>query len=352
MDYSVTAMWVICVYAYWRGVKEKKWMIFASIFLGMALATKINALFIYMSLLFFWIISPEKKKLLIKSIPVFVIPPVLFFASWPWLWKDPIARFWEYFNFHMQHVFLRTYYMGKVYLNVPWQYTLTMVSLTIPLIILIFAVFGLFCVFRKSFRRERIWILFNALFPIIIFSFPKTPRYDGIRLFMASFPFICIIFGMGLEFFNRFKMKYVLWCVFIPLFILSIYNGVIKYHPYQIAYYNELMGGIEGAEIKGMERDYWGGCYEDILDWLNKQGDIRIFVYEYPYAFLWYKIDGMLNHGVILDSYHRSKYMVLLIRQGFFNKETWEYYNNKKPVCSVELFGVPLVCVYEVDEKI
>jgi hypothetical protein len=42
----------------------------------------------------------------------------------------------------------------------------------------------------------------------------------------------------------------------------------------------------------------------------------------------------------------QADYLVLLVRQGRFDKELWRFYRTEKPVKSVTLLGQPLVNVY------
>lgn len=352
MDYPVTAMWLLCVYAYWRGTKEKRWIIYTAIFLGVALAVKITAFFIYVPIFLCWLLSGNKKRLFFWSIPLFIIPPLVFFLFWPWLWKDPVSRIWEYILFHKDHVFLRTHYFGKTYLKPPWHYPFVMTFFTIPVVVLVPFFIGIFSVFSRRFRKEKILILFNALLLLLIVALPTTPKYDGVRLFLPVFPFICILYGAGIYVLtSKLKWRKVFYWVYMPIFAFSIYSGVISYHPHQVVYYNELIGGIKGAFEKGMEMDYWAGSYKGILEWLNKQGKCRIYVFEDPYAFSWYHEDGMLSGDITLNRFGNSKYMVVLVRQGFFNEEVWDFFRNKTPAYSVKPKGVPLTCVYRINDE-
>jgi len=44
---------------------------------------------------------------------------------------------------------------------------------------------------------------------------------------------------------------------------------MIKLHPYQYIYYNELVGGLKGAYGQ-YETDYWGKAYKEATEWFNK----------------------------------------------------------------------------------
>jgi hypothetical protein len=59
-----------------------------------------------------------------------------------------------------------------------------------------------------------------------------------------------------------------------------------------------------------------------------------------------YKENGMLNKTVKFSDKNNSDYLVLLIRQGFFNEEMWKYYKYEKPVFSVQLSQTNLVNIY------
>lgn len=376
LDYPLTAFWFLVIYVYWKGMEKGwKWTIIAAILLGFALLIKLTALFIYAPLTVCWLIfcrGGSKNKQgggkdaslkkpdhpVLKLVPVFLVPPVIFVTFWPWLWKNSFERLYHYFVFHLHHFKIPVFYLGEQYLVAPWHYPLVFVLITVPLIVLVPFLIGISKTNSIRNRKINAFILFNAFFPILIVSLPWIPKYDGVRLFLPSFPFLCMVSGLGLKFLLE-KIKgtgFVSFFIagYLLLFGISIYVSVIKMHPYQSSYFNELAGGIDGASRKGFEHDYWGSAYLDILEWLNRN-DAKSFwlcmtnvdpkAY-FPFAF--YKDMGLMNQAVSFTSKDKADYAILLIRQGFFDKEMWEYYLDENPVFTVKKSNTPLVGIYRI----
>lgn len=372
MDYAVMAVWVATLYAFWRGIKDFRWLWAVSFLLGLGLLIKINAFMIYIPILFSWFfldrkipsglteeggtakkttISPGFKKILI----LFGIPPILFVAGWPWLWPQLVHRILDFLSFHFHHPPIYTYYLGVQTQLPPWHYPFILTLTTVPLITLIPFFIGLVWILIRPSRIYG-WILFNALFPLAVSAFPSTPKYDGVRLFLPAFPFICLIAGIGIwkiaGIAKRVRLEKIFYFLFAFLFALTLYFSIVKIHPYQSSYFNELVGGLRGAQKMGLETECWGNAYIGVLPWMNDHPDQTFWIYMADIeprilcGFDLYKQDGLLKQSVKLDSRQNSDYLVLLIRQGFFNEEMWKIYRTQKPVFSVHVSGADLVSIY------
>jgi len=373
MDYPITSLWLVVIYSYWKAMKDPKWIIVSSMLLGFALLAKINSFLIYIPLLFYWVLTHhgqlkcimrgkswlkcrESTQIFHKIFPLFIIPPIIFIAFWPWLWKDTFQRVTEYLSFHMHHAIVYVYYLGTQYPIAPWHYPWVLTFLTVPLIILAPFFIGLVSIIFRP-NKTNIFLLLNAFLPLIMISFPSVPKYDGVRLFLPAFPFICMIAGMGLNqiflLSKKIKMEKLFYLGFMVMFLLTIYSSIFKIHPYQSSYFNEVIGGVDGAAKKGFELEYWGNAYIGALKWLNAQPGKTFWVYMADLeptamrAFQLYKENGLLKKSIKFGNKDNSDYLILLIRQGFFNEEMWEYYKYKKPVFSVKLSQTNLVNIYK-----
>lgn len=372
MDYAVMAVWVAALYAFWKGIKDPGWLWAVSFLLGLGLLLKINAFMIYIPILFSWFFLDRKpppvpseegriaKKTNIsqwfkKILILFGIPPILFIAGWPWVWPQPFHRILDFLSFHFHHPPVYTYYLGMQTPLPPWHYPFVLTLATVPLITLIPFFIGLVWILIRP-SRVHGWVLFNALFPLVVIAFPSTPKYDGVRLFLPAFPFICLIAGMGVweigELAKRMQLERKFYFLFAFLFALTLYFSIVKIHPYQSSYFNEIVGGLRGAQKMGLETECWGNAYIGVLPWMNDHSDQTFWIYmaDLEPRILWgfdiYKRDGLLKPSVKLDSRQNSDYLVLLIRQGFFNEEMWRIYRTQKPVFSVRLSSVDLVSIY------
>lgn len=370
LDYPASAMWFLTIYAYWRGIREQKWIWYASILLGFALLTKLNSYFIYIPVVFYWILCfhrelkflvfkkyrlniQEKIQMFSKIIPMFVIPLFIFIAFWPYLWKNPISRILEYPQFSLKLIWQPVFYFGTVSSHLPWHYPFVLTLITIPVVVLIPFFIGLFKIPSRSHRNTNIFILFNALLPLFIISLPIVPKYDGVRLFLPAFPFICVISGLGIKnifnFAKKFKLEKLVFLAYMLLFSISFYHSIIKYHPFHSSYYNEVIGGVDGA-AKGFEVEYWGNAFIGTLPFLNEHSDSTFWIYNHPARYRFYDEEGLLGRTVkLVDKKNNSNYLVLLIRKGHFDEEMWRYYESEKPVFSVRVSKTNLVNIYKLD---
>jgi hypothetical protein len=54
------------------------------------------------------------------------------------------------------------------------------------------------------------------------------------------------------------------------LLLLPGLLGILRLHPFELSYYNELVGGLPGAQRLGMETTYFASTYGYFLPWLNR----------------------------------------------------------------------------------
>ncbi|MBW1800870.1 MAG: hypothetical protein JRJ85_09075, partial [Deltaproteobacteria bacterium] len=264
----------------------------------------------------------------------------------------------DYFSFYMQHFEVPVYYFGTQYGISPWHYPLVLIFVTVPLVILIPCIIGIFTIGTPKNRPTHWYVLSNAMLPILLASLPGMPKYDGVRLFLPSFPFLCILSGIGLKhlysILKKFPYGSVLLFGYLIVFVVSLYVSVFKTHPYQSSYFNEITGGLKGAVRRGFEAEYWGSAYLGLLHFMNRHAD-KVFWLSMMdidprlrFKFAVYIENGHLDKKIRFGNKTNSDYLILLIRQGFFNEDMWDYYRNRKPVFSVRLDGTALASIYKI----
>jgi 4-amino-4-deoxy-L-arabinose transferase-like glycosyltransferase len=373
MDYPVTAMWFLVIYTYWKGVKNQRWIIYSSILLGFSLLTKLNAIFLYAPLSLYWILVHKKEIVTVilkrekanwsdirdiglKMVPMIIIPPIIFVSFWPWLWKDTMSRVLEYFTFHINHLKIPVYYFGNVYFKAPWEYPFVLTFITVPIIVLIPFLIGMIKIYTTHPRNTNILIVFNALIPLFIVSISQT-KYDGIRLFLPAFPFICMVSGVGLHHISnllqKLRLKKIAYFAYAFSFLFTIYISIVTYYPYHASYFNEIIGGIDGALEKGFEPEYWGSAYKGLIPWLEENPESVYWIYinhTKPDPLYHYQTEGLLNPNIKFGGKHNSDYLILLSRFGMYDKDGWIHYKNKEPVFSVRISHTNLVGIYRLDQ--
>jgi hypothetical protein len=98
--------------------------------------------------------------------------------------------------------------------------------------------------------------------------------YDGMRLFLWTLPYFCIIPGLTIyyliENFRFIKPKITL--IFLSLFIIYFLFNFLTITPYQYTYLNLLNGKIENR-YKKFENDYWATSISELLKNANFKTD-------------------------------------------------------------------------------
>lgn len=179
-------------------------------------------------------------------------------------------------------------------------------------------------------------------------------RYDWVRLFLPTFPFICLLAGRGIFVTVRvFKksLRGIVLAIILLAWIVTLYFSVISIHPLESAYYNEFAGGIAGARRIGMESEFWGNAFLEVLPWMNEHKNQMLCVSDPSSPFYYYQAMGQIQSGVIfLAARNVCEYVVVLMRQGWFVKDPFvaKVVRAQKPVYTVSVDGVSLVGVYDI----
>ncbi len=367
LDFPETAVWLAATWMFWKGLSRPRWMIGAGAAVGCAMLVKINGFFLYMLLpawfVGYWAVGSLRKRqplmarreALLALLALVGIPPLLFFASWPWLWLAPRARFEEYLLFQLNHSEFVTYYLGNTSSQPPWHYPFVMTAITIPLVTLAPLVLGLFLVPSGRQRHFNCFVLANALLPMLVVAFLTACKYDGVRLFLQAFPYLSIIAALGVARMFTWAqargLKFAFGCVYGALFVISACYSTVRYHPYQSSYYNELVGGAKGAE-RSFELEYWGCAFKGALPWIRAHPDKSFWVPIAAELVNEYKQYGEgfggLSASIRLHEARDGDYLILLVRQGMFSEELWDYARSERPLYSVTVAGAPLLKIYKI----
>lgn len=310
-DIPILFFWSGTFIIYAIHIRKKNWIsaVITAGFLGLAMAAKHNVFFIPILLLLGWLIfhilGSRKgmacnwlKKLFI-SVPkvfyafVFISIPV-YFISWPWIWYDTIKRFGKYLAFHTLHVNYTNYYFGQELAKGPFPFSFPwgMTFFTTPLPHLIFFISGIY-LFSLNVAREKDWIskeinftlLVGSLFPILLIAIPTVPIFGGIKHWFTGYP---LMMTAGVFFISN-EMKKILGknnfqkTVFIStVFLMSAVSLIplnVKFAKRGPAFYNQLIGGVQGAAEQRMQRNFWGYDILDLVSKLNSEAPKGSTVY-------------------------------------------------------------------------
>lgn len=275
-----TCFFGLTIYSFYKGIKHQsaKWMVFSSIFCGIALGTKFNIIFVPLIILPWLVIADLRKNLSRKLlIPLFFYPFVvlaIFFLSWPYLWSDPFNHTLEIVKYYQTIGLQQNFQPANFYILGFNTYPLQAVIFTTPLVILFFSLIGIivcFFLFKKEKEKTSfLWLLWLAV-PILRVTIPKTSIYGGVRQIMEYVPAMALFAGLGANYIATLLRSHVAKIVILLMFI-PITLKMISLHPNEDLYFNPLIGGLKGAAERNFPN--WGlslgNEYRQGIKWFNQ----------------------------------------------------------------------------------
>ncbi len=214
--------------------------------------------------------------------------------------------------------------------------------------------------FPEPFATNLLLILWLFL-PLTRYLLPKIAVIDGIRHFEEVLYPITAIAAIGaattltwLQHLLSHKSNAI--CVAVAMVKTILFGGmfilltasIVRYHPFQISYFNELVGGAKGAFGK-YDLDYWGSSQKKAVEWLNVHAENNAtvtIVMAGNVAGTYLRPDLLTNLNS--QSYDAVDYVVVLNRQSFFYRfYIYEYLLTHKPIHTIDVDGVPLVWIFD-----
>jgi hypothetical protein len=252
---------------------------------GLALGTKGNALFVPV-IAGLTLIAARRpppwtgrsRALALSGLGALLLGVAVFFASWPYLWSDPVRHVGQNLRYLlMQKLVVREESMAPPAMNV---------VLTTPIPFLVFAAAGAALAGARLRQRQTAAVLLAAWTAVVVgrLYLPGAINFDGVRHFLELFPALAALAGMGLSGTADLLARRLdgPWRSAARAAVLALPLGVMAaelaaVHPFEIAYWNALAGGLGGAQARGWggAGDYWALSYRLGLDWLNEHAPPR-----------------------------------------------------------------------------
>jgi tetratricopeptide (TPR) repeat protein len=279
--------------------------------------------YLFSFLLLYWFINyinnhgPDPLEIRIKLLLIGAITVVSWLVGillWPYALQAPVRNVLESYRVmaHFPDTF-RQIFEGKVEWSdfMPWYYLIKSMFITIPLIVI--AGFCLFFVFLKKLAvtgktLSYFFILFTIIFPVVFVLYEKSNLYSSWRQFLFLYPPIVLLAATGLNFlFDSFgNMKYSGLIVAILMALLAYHplRYMVDNHRYSYTYYNQLVGGLDGAN-GNYETDYYYVSQTEaskwLLDYLKDRTDTGRVIIKATYSVSWL----FRNHPETETSYFR-----------------------------------------------
>jgi hypothetical protein len=353
-------------------------IIASAIVFAVAFNVKINALFIpvvFGAWLIILLVTGAAKNLdiplklkpisgLLRIFWYFPIAIILALLFWFMSWNDAIHELLYIPTFFSENTKnMEVLYYGKWFcstVNIPWHYPFGYLAAVTPVLILIFSIIGIVIGVIGVFKKKPFpsLLLLWLFVPLSRFTVPHMGVIDGIRHFEEVIYPLMAFSAIGFDYIltqweqipvKTLRFRHTLSVLAIIGSVFYLGATIIRYHPNQLAYYNEFIGGARGA-LGRFDLDYWGSSQKEAILWINEHVPKNAFVHVImipDVAAKYIRPDLLPNLNV--KNFDASDYVVFLNRQSFFYRYfySYEYLNYHKPVYTVSVDGAPLVWVFD-----
>lgn len=402
-DASIVTFWFATLVAYLKSLQSRWGFLWLSLCVGLALATKHNAILLPAVLLphYFWLLwcqqpleGSRAQRLwaaFLGSRPqtllgLFVGGPLILILLWPWMWFDTLTHVREWIGFHLNHVHYNFEYLGQNW-NAPpfpWHIAIVTTLFTVPAATLLAACTGLGVAIARWAKGEAGEVERSSVLLIILsscvamgpFLLRTTPIFGAEKHWAPAIPTLCILAGIstswladraaaGIKANRRAWRPAWLQPAIVGFLGLCVVGAAFvetrHAHPYSLSHYNALAGGAEGGASMGMNRQFWGYSARGVLPFVNQFAEAgkNVPVYSHDASPSWnrYRSEGLLlpglpDSGRELRGIRKSKVAIVIHEMHFRRHDymIWEAYKKVQPSFVLLFDGVPLVSVYVRDE--
>jgi len=240
------------------------------------------------------------------------------YVFFPWIWSDPIARFWQALTSMSKYNWDgKVLYAGQQIssLDLPWHYAFTWIAVTTPVLYLFLSVFGIVAFLKNlstirttkklefSLIQDTI-MLAILLAPLMSIFILKPVLYDGWRHLYFVYPSLIFSSILGWQYLLIFRKAYFRKILILITSVSLVSTSLWMYQnrPMQNLYFNILAG----EDLKNRwDFDYWGLGNRIALNYLIKN-DKRKVITIYATSFT-----PLFESTKMLDANSRSKIQVV-----------------------------------------
>ncbi|MEC4986324.1 MAG: hypothetical protein SAJ37_05645 [Oscillatoria sp. PMC 1068.18] len=242
--------------------------------------------FILITYLFLAFSQKVTRKQYLNFAGLYLIICLSWFASntiwYPAFWHNPVSGFLETINYLSGHLLkIKVLFAGKeIFIqNVPRNYLITWMWMTVPLIFQIGFFLGIGLIIAKykqltNLQKATAILVFCQVVCLPLIAIIKnSPIYDGMRHFLFTLPGIAVFTATAAIWIYRLlpqKNLKIIAVTFIVIVYSAIARDAIALHPYQYIYFNRISGGLPAAHGR-YDTEYWGLSLREGIEWINQQ---------------------------------------------------------------------------------
>ncbi len=243
----------------------------AALAVGFTTAIRITGPYAALLVVLYLLLLKGPKSLAI--LPAYTFLSMLFtYLLWPYLWGNPVGNFLEVIRLMSDfpwagHVLFNGEVIRATRLPADYLPHLLSIQFTLPTLFLL--ALGIFAVVKKRVVPALgvtavIWLVLPLLYVII----ERPTLYHNFRQFLFITPGIFLLAAYGFHWL-RGRTSRPLFVLLSILTLMPSLVALVELHPYEYVYYNEIVGGVQGANGK-YEMEYWGTSLTHAMQQLNE----------------------------------------------------------------------------------
>lgn len=204
---------------------------------------------------------------------------LVMFITWPYLWDNPVGRLFESVMVTSNFYANPTLYWGETVRAdaLPWHYlpTYVAVQLTEPVLPLFIIGIGVVIWRLKNHSVDKILMVILTIWLVLPIFFLLTSNMGvsgNIRQLLFLLPPVFYIAGIGLaRILQILRARWVQVTLGVAILLPGVI-GVLQLHPYQYAYFNSFVGGVESATGQ-FHTDNLCTSYREAMQHINSIAD-------------------------------------------------------------------------------
>jgi hypothetical protein len=235
-------------------------LVAGAVILGCAVSVRQIGLFAG-GLVSLYLLYRGRVRAILPIVLFWTIAAVVTYATWPYLWPDPIGNMILSFKvipeFGDHDVLFRGENITSA--TLPWNYfpTLVVLDLTEPAL----ALSAAGAIGWRLLRQTKdhfvlgivaLWFLVPVCWQIA----QHVPLYNNLRHFLFVLPSLFVFAGIGYEWISSLASRAWMRGLLVVLALAPGLAGISWLHPYEYSYFNALAGGVNGA-VGDYDMDYW-----------------------------------------------------------------------------------------------
>ena len=275
-DATLVATFIMAVFMMWFHWQRPSWRrwILASIFTGLAVATKMTALVLLPALGLICLYEWQQRGMLFNTkawakiagmgVSYLLITAVVLWAVYLFAvgtvanlaFAVPAPEYVDSFLAVQAHVDdgHNAFLLGELSTEGWWHYFVVAAVVKVPGVVLIL---GGFTFLILVWRRMLLRTAYFWLPPLLLFLFASYSRLNiGFRHVLPIVPFIWLLIGVSVpQWYRARKVQTAVLAIFVAVYIM----GTVRQHPHHLAYFNAWAGGsVGGANVLGDSNLGWG----------------------------------------------------------------------------------------------